>query len=109
VVVLGAEVGCVVEADCDPAPSLDCCGGAVDCVVGVGGRVVLVLGTDPVVFVVVAVAAELEPGRSCATATPMSAVKPVAANAVSRVSRLSRRWARSLATGEWRTCRLSMR
>jgi hypothetical protein len=46
---------------------------------------------------VTVVAVELEPGRSWATTTPMKAVKPAAAKAVSRVRRLNRFWARSRA------------
>lgn len=55
----------------------------------VGGTDVVELAVGPVVVVAV-VATELEPGRSCATTTPMRAVKPVAAKAASFVSRLNR-------------------
>jgi hypothetical protein len=54
--------------------------------VDVGGTEVVELAAGSVLVV----ATELEPGRSCATATPMRAVKPVAPKAASRVSRLSR-------------------
>ena len=90
VVVVGADVGCVVAGACSPVLPDDCWGAAAGCVVEVvvGGTVVGTAAGS--VLVVAVVAPELEPGRSCATATPMSAVKPVAAKAASRVSRLNR-------------------
>jgi len=101
VVVFGWDVDCEFE-DAEPSslPDDACCvdGGCV-VEVEVGGTTVVALGAGLVVAVPV-VAAELEPGRSCATTTPMSAVKPVAAKAASRVRRLTRLWARSLAPGD---------
>jgi hypothetical protein len=102
VVVLGATVGWVFEVDWAPSLPDDCCGAGatvVEVEVEVGGTVVVALAGGAVVLVPV-VAAEVEPGRSCATTTPISAVKPVAARAVSLVRRLTRRWARSLTPSE---------
>src|SRR5271170_5798831 len=73
VVVFGWDVDCEFE-DAEPSslPDDACCvdGGCV-VEVEVGGTTVVALGAGLVVAVPV-VAAELEPGRSCATTTPMS-------------------------------------
>jgi hypothetical protein len=104
VVVVGATVVGVVVAD-SPLPPEDWPGVEGACVVGVvvdvevGGGSVVVVAPGSVVPVV---AAELEPGRSWATTTPISAVTPVAAIAANWVRRRSRVWARSLDSGEWR-------
>jgi hypothetical protein len=50
-----------------------------------------------------ALAAELAPGCSFATTTPMSAVPPTAARAAERVKRRKRTWVRTRVSGELRS------
>ena len=100
VVVVGTDVvGVVVVSDPAGDPVV---GVVVAGVVGVvvAGVVVEVDGTEVEVLPVVVLTAELAPGCSFATTTPMSAVAPAAPTIEARVRKRTSAVARRLASGE---------
>jgi hypothetical protein len=105
VVVVGGDVVVVVVVGTDvvgvvvPDPAGDPVVGVV--VAGVGaGVVVEVDGTEVEVLPVVVLTAELAPGCSLATTTPISAVAPAAPTIEARVRKRTSALARRLAAGE---------
>ena len=97
-VVLGVVCGVPVDG-ANPTVGGEVVDGVVDGVVSVVGDDVGVEGT--VVVVEGNKVEVLFAGCSLATTTPMSTVAPVAAMRDARVRRLTRKWARRLAAGEW--------
>lgn len=108
VVVVGADVvvvvvvGVVASDPADDAVVGVVVGVVAGVVVGadVVGVVVAVDGTEVEVLPVVVLTAELAPGCSFATATPMSAVAPAAPTIEARVRYRTSALARPLASGE---------
>jgi len=102
VVVGGGDVVVVVVVGTDVVGVVVVSDPAGDPVVGVvvAGVVVEVDGTEVEVLPVVVLTAELAPGCSFATTTPMSAVAPAAPTIEARVRKRTSAVARRLASGE---------